>query len=459
MAADERDVPQEGLTPTSNFIDKIALETVNLRFHGLKPAMVRAIAEALKLNQFVRSIDLAENIVGDTAGYAMAEVLAVNTVLTELDISGTGMTAKSAIPFARMLERGNRTLTKLRMNSNAIGDRGGAAIAHALERNTILAQLDLSRCRIGAAGATALGNALLVDAGLRGLDLAWNDLHNAGADAIVAGLESSFLHTINLSYCGMGDAAGVALGEALGDNGTLTSLDCSHNRLERAAAEALAAALRSNTTLKALRMGFNPIGYDGTAAVLAALEDNLAITVLGLENTLVCIDMQPRDLAKEAREKAAEEAARKAAAEAGDKKKGGKGKAPAGKGKVRSWRLFLAPCPLPVARCPLCCRTTSLTHAGVAPQQKGKKEEAPPGPPPEPEPPKPPKPTVAWCYAQLEEVLSRRPKLARVMLEFPYIGPPEHGGADKYPPIAEAEAKARAGACAPWHQHPLPSLA
>ena len=60
---------------------------------------------------------------------------------------------------------------------------------------------------------------------------------------------------MNLSYNGFGSEGGKALGDAIGVNETLVSLDISSNRLDRDSAVAIAAGLKKNEQLTTLKVG------------------------------------------------------------------------------------------------------------------------------------------------------------------------------------------------------------
>ncbi|KJE97284.1 hypothetical protein CAOG_07718 [Capsaspora owczarzaki ATCC 30864] len=95
--------------------------------HRIDDAGAKVIAEALKSNRTLTSIDLSANQIGFDGGQAIAEAL-----------------------------KSNGTLTALNLNNNSIGDTGAQAFAEALEHNETLTDLDLRISRIGGAGTKAL---------------------------------------------------------------------------------------------------------------------------------------------------------------------------------------------------------------------------------------------------------------------------------------------------------------
>jgi hypothetical protein len=105
----------------------------------------RALAEALRLNTTVTSLDLGVNDMGE--GGALAEILRLNT-----------------------------TLESLNLRENGLGEGGGRALAEALRLTTTLASLNLYYNGLGEGGGRALAEALRLNAMLTSLNLGANDL-------------------------------------------------------------------------------------------------------------------------------------------------------------------------------------------------------------------------------------------------------------------------------------------
>ena len=104
-------------------------------------------SEWKELSTEVVTLSLQIAFLGDEDAAAIAEILKVNDVLTEL-----------------------------RLCNNEIGNTGAASIAKALKVNGMLTALDLMSNKIGAAGTTAIAEALKVNTNLQSLVLLGNDL-------------------------------------------------------------------------------------------------------------------------------------------------------------------------------------------------------------------------------------------------------------------------------------------
>ncbi|KAF9904158.1 hypothetical protein EC991_002993 [Linnemannia zychae] len=92
---------------------------------------------------------------------ALAEVLKTNNTLTTLDLSYNSIGPNGAQALAEALKI--NTLTTLDLQSNSIGDNGTQALAEALKTNNTLTTLDLYNNEIGPYGAQALAEALKIN--------------------------------------------------------------------------------------------------------------------------------------------------------------------------------------------------------------------------------------------------------------------------------------------------------
>jgi len=86
------------------------------------------IAEELKANINLRTLDLSENYLGDPTAIKLAEALQYNNTLTELDLRSNRITAQGAAALAAVLtlDEGpgvNTTLRLLKINENWFGKR------------------------------------------------------------------------------------------------------------------------------------------------------------------------------------------------------------------------------------------------------------------------------------------------------------------------------------------------
>ncbi|KAG0042607.1 hypothetical protein BGZ83_000255 [Gryganskiella cystojenkinii] len=162
----------------------------------------------------------------------------------------------------------NTFLTSLNLGSNSIGESGAQALGEALKTNTFLTSLSLGRNSIGDSGAQSLGEALKTNATLTTLDLRLNSIGDIGAQALGEGLKTNTtLTSLSLRNNSIGDSGAQSLGEGLKTNPTLTTLDLRLNSIGDCGAHTLGEALKTNTSLTSLDLRLNSIGDVGAQAL------------------------------------------------------------------------------------------------------------------------------------------------------------------------------------------------
>ena len=98
---------------------------------------------------------LASNNIGDEGAKAIADALKSNTSLTTIDLRGNNIGDEGAKAIAEAL-KGNTSLTSINLSNNNIGDEGAKAIADALKFNTSLTTIDLDNNNLGDEGKKAV---------------------------------------------------------------------------------------------------------------------------------------------------------------------------------------------------------------------------------------------------------------------------------------------------------------
>lgn len=116
------------------------------------------LAEVLKVNSVLTELRIVSNTIGNEGLSAIAKALESNTALTSLHILDVSIGDEGAMAMAQVLKT-NTVLTELKLSGNSIGDEGAAALAEALKTNRVLKALDLRANKIGKAGGALLRNA------------------------------------------------------------------------------------------------------------------------------------------------------------------------------------------------------------------------------------------------------------------------------------------------------------
>ncbi|KAF9274072.1 hypothetical protein BGZ88_003297 [Linnemannia elongata] len=277
IGSHEVEVMAEALKTNSTII------TLYLGNNSIGDDGAKALAEALKTYSTLTTLNLDHNSIGDNGAQALAEALKTNAALTALDLRGNSIWFKGFLAFLESLKT-NSTLITLDLYDNLIGDDRAKALAEALKTNSILTALNLGSKSIGDDGAKALGEALKTNSTLTTLDLYSSEIGDDGAKALAEALKTnSTLTTLDLESNKIGNDGARALGEVLKTNSTLTTLNLESNSIGSNGAKALAETLKTNSTLTTLDLRSNKIGPNGAQALTVALKLNPTLITLNLQ--------------------------------------------------------------------------------------------------------------------------------------------------------------------------------
>ncbi|KAG0043724.1 hypothetical protein BGZ90_009000, partial [Linnemannia elongata] len=120
-------------------LSELSFELVSGSF-GAKE--LEPLAEALKTNSTLTTLDLQDNKIGSHEVQLMATAFKTNSTLTTLKLRSNSIGDNGAQTLAEALKT-NSTLTTLDLQSNSIGDNGAQTLAEALKANSTLTTLDL----------------------------------------------------------------------------------------------------------------------------------------------------------------------------------------------------------------------------------------------------------------------------------------------------------------------------
>jgi Ran GTPase-activating protein (RanGAP) involved in mRNA processing and transport len=256
---------------------------------------IAVVSEELRINTTLMYV--AGRFVSDTGAAQLAEVLKVNSTISELDLSSCYFGDVGVAQLAEALKV-NSTVTALELFDNGIDDAGAAHLAETLKVNSTLTVLDLYKAEIGDLGAVALAAALQVNTSLTFLNIAINDFGDIGSSALMNALRgNSALAHFDAGGLYINHESALHLEEMLRVNATLTylALNEAHEIEDRALhgaretedranalAGALAAGLRVNTTLKTLDLSHRGLRFENCALIAEALKVNTSLSTLDL---------------------------------------------------------------------------------------------------------------------------------------------------------------------------------
>ena len=170
------------------------------------------------------------------------------------DLSNVQMESDVAVSLSQQLAKS--MVVELNLSMNNVGDRGAAALAHALEKNRQLQRLELANNGVGAKGACALVEALATNKSLRVLDLYGNQVGLEGCRAFADAFSSQTccIQKLMLGANGIGDEEVSLLANGLCKNKKLRELNLTGNTITSEGASSLAEMLKTNRSLTHLSM-------------------------------------------------------------------------------------------------------------------------------------------------------------------------------------------------------------
>ena len=159
-------------------------------------------ADAIKTNRALTKLNMSgNNFYATEAGKALGDMLAVNTVLKELDLSKCNMKNPASVKAFSAGLGAIRALSFLNIKDNKIDDEGKTAIGSALRQSNVqflicdewsitqeTDELNLSSKELKTADAVLLGGILCNNSVLTSLNVSGNKLNAEGATHIVAAI-------------------------------------------------------------------------------------------------------------------------------------------------------------------------------------------------------------------------------------------------------------------------------
>ena len=180
---------------------------------------------------------------------SLSQAIAVNSSLTELDLSGSQLGYSGAKSLSQAIAV-NSSLTELYLSGSWIFNSGAECLSQALKVNSSLTKLDLSGNDIGDYGAASLSQALAVNSSLTDLNLSQNSITDSGAASLSEALAvNSSLTNLTLRENSITDSCTASFSQALEVNSSLTKLDLSGNYISASGAASLFQSLAVNSSL------------------------------------------------------------------------------------------------------------------------------------------------------------------------------------------------------------------
>lgn len=136
------------------------------------------------------TLKLREVFLGDEGCAALAAFLESHDTFAELDLHGNNVTGVGIRYLTRYLVR-TTALKELSLEWNSVGlsAQGMEELCAALAENTSIASVNLQNNKISEVSSAPLANLIRSTKTLQKLDLRWNEIGNDGIQALIPALE------------------------------------------------------------------------------------------------------------------------------------------------------------------------------------------------------------------------------------------------------------------------------
>lgn len=157
-----------------------------------------ALLNHLETNREASTLSLAYASISDDGCAEVSKFIRDNPFVKYLDLRGNNIQAKGALALANGIKL-NRSLRSLNLKWNAIGrdPTGVSGLCDVLKSNLTIGHIDLRNNRVNNVGAKHIGQMLTANTTITHLDLSWNDIGVDGGIALLDGLK----HNTTLIDC------------------------------------------------------------------------------------------------------------------------------------------------------------------------------------------------------------------------------------------------------------------
>lgn len=244
--------------------------------------VLATLCDSLQGIKTLTRIDLSDNALGEKGVRACYGLLLQQEELKQMYFCNNGISAAAAAVIAEevLLFRGPETPTKLEtfhFYNNMSGDGGAKALSKLLPLSPLLKDLRFSATRAQREGSLEFAKALSSLHKLERIDLSDNTFKAEGGVAIAAALkQQQNLVEVNFRDASLEDEGMIAIAAAISQGtAAIQKLDVSGNDLTADSMPSLARALRKCTQLRVLQVEENEIGSKGAKSLAKAIKSHL----------------------------------------------------------------------------------------------------------------------------------------------------------------------------------------
>jgi len=246
---------------------------------GETSPIVQHRVEQLVMYDYFTVLDLSKVVLRQEEITAITNAFQKTTTLESIVLDKCSLKDEGLEQLAMSINQNlAKTLRKLSLRQNSIGNRGAMALEqHLLMNCPILEELDLSENSISSRGAVAVFSALQASQKLLHLNLAQNEIWDLDDGSFLRNTTS--LEILNLDGNFMHDEGAEQIAVAISENNKcqLQKLYLGWNGISDDGATALAKMMEVNQSLEVLGLAENDISNTGARAILSALSINTSI--------------------------------------------------------------------------------------------------------------------------------------------------------------------------------------
>ena len=242
------------------------------------------ILQSLSKITTLTELDLSGNGMSEEVADFLASAIASNSSLEDLRLNDNRLTTSGIVTIAKSLSNIS-TLKYLSVISNLITEEAADSIASVIKSNTGIEQLYLGNNKLGA-GALKIVRALKIVQFLKVLDLNNSNTSGIIADDLAAVIDHNSLRILGLANNDLRSCASAIL-QSLSKITTLTQLNLSGNGMSEEVADFLASAIASNSSLEGLWLSDNRLTTSGIVTIAKSISKLLRLKALDISNILI----------------------------------------------------------------------------------------------------------------------------------------------------------------------------
>jgi Leucine Rich repeat len=156
------------------------VKTLNLSYNNIGDEGVRYVSDAIKHNTSMEWIYLSNNNIGAEGARYVSDAIKHNTSITMIYLGFNNIGDEGARYVSDAIKH-NTSITHIWLNNNNIGAEGARYLSDAIKHNTSIAEIDLHSNNIGAEGARYLSDAIKHNTSITKIDLHSNNIGAEGA--------------------------------------------------------------------------------------------------------------------------------------------------------------------------------------------------------------------------------------------------------------------------------------